>query len=80
MTRSIIYAKVNRMKLYEDYHVEVVPRVVVIENPFAKITFPSDLFCGTFDERWRIQNDKIERVFAGEALKEIENLKGDIET
>jgi len=77
---SIIEKLDIRMKLYEDYHVEVVPRVVVIENPFAKITFPSDLFCGIFDERWRIQNDKIERVFAGEALKEIENLKGDIET
>jgi hypothetical protein len=68
-----------RMKLYEDHHVEVVPRVVVTENPFAKVPFPSDLFCGPYDERWRIQNDKTERFFAGEVLKEIESLKEDTE-
>ena len=73
---SIIEKIDIRVKLYEDYPVEVVPRVVVIENPYARIPFLSDLFCAPFDERWRIQNDGIERVFAGDALKETEILKG----
>lgn len=64
-----------RITLYENFDITIVPRVVVIENPFARIPFPSDLFCGDFDERWKIQNDKIEKVFAGEALREIESLK-----
>lgn len=76
---SIIDKLGIRMKLYEDHHIEVVPRAIVIENPFARIPFPSDLFCGTFDEHWRIQSNKIERVFAGEALKEMEALKRETE-
>jgi hypothetical protein len=57
------------------HHSVYVPRVVIVENPFATIVFPENLFVGPFDERWKIQNDKIERVFAGDAIKEIESLK-----
>lgn len=53
------------------------PRVIVIENPFARIAFPSKLFVGPFDERWRWvkENGKIERIFAGNRLRELEELK-----
>jgi len=67
-----------RLKLYKNHHVMRVARVVVVENPFARIDFPDGLFVGSFDERWRYttQNGKIERVFAGSKLKELEGLKG----
>jgi len=67
------------MKLYEAHHVRRVPRLVVVENPFARMALPADLFNGPFDERWRWieeQNGKIERIFAGNKLKELESLKG----
>jgi hypothetical protein len=67
------------MKLAKDHHSSCVPRVVVIENPFARMVFPADLFNGPFDERWRWnekQNGKIERVFAGSKLEELEQLRG----
>jgi hypothetical protein len=64
-----------RMKLYENHHVQSVPRVVVIENPFARIKLPKNLFNGLFDERWRIGNDEVEMNFMGSALKESEFLK-----
>lgn len=64
----------------EGHHSTSVTRVVVVENPFAKIVFPEDLFVGPFDEHWRwaTKNGKIERVFAGERLKELETLKQEI--
>lgn len=68
-----------RMKLYEAHHVRMVPRLVVVENPFARMALPADLFNGPFDERWRWieeQNGKIEKIFAGNKLKELESLKG----
>ena len=67
-----------RMKLQKDHKVRSVLRVVVIENPFARVMFPGDLFCGSFDERWKWREDlngKVERVFAGSKLKELEELK-----
>lgn len=68
-----------RMKLYKNHHVMRVPRVVVVENPFARRVFPEDLFNGPFDEYWRWREDlngKIERVFIGNKLKELEEIKG----
>jgi len=67
-----------RLKLYETHHVRSVPRLIVVENPFAQKSFPEDLFNGPFDERWhwRMQNGKCERVFAGNKLKELEDIKG----
>ena len=66
-----------RMKLYKDYRIVSVPRVVVIENPFARVAFPAELSNGPFDERWRIGDDEQERVFVGGKLKELESLKCD---
>lgn len=68
-----------RIELYKDHHVGTVPRVVVVENPSSRIPFLKDLFTGPFDERWRWKenlNGKIERVFVGAKLKELEELKG----
>ena len=66
-----------RTALYKDHSITSVPRVVVIENPYARIVFPADLFNGPFDERWRRENDRQERVFMGSKLKELESLKCD---
>jgi hypothetical protein len=68
---------INR-KIVKNHHSSRVPRVVVVENPFARMTLLEDLFNGPFDERWhwRMQNGKCERVFAGNKLKELEDIKG----
>ena len=69
-----------RLKLYQNHSVETVPRVVAVENPFARIPLPEDLFRGPFDERWRWmeeQNGKVKRVFAGDSLRELEALDRD---
>lgn len=69
-----------RLKLYQDHSVETVPRVITVENPFARIPLPEGLFRGPFDERWRWverQNGKVERIFAGNSLRELEALDED---
>ncbi|MCP4709544.1 MAG: hypothetical protein GY869_13035, partial [Planctomycetes bacterium] len=45
----------------------LMPRVVVVENPYARFAFPEDLFVGQFDERWRRteENGATERIFVG---------------
>jgi hypothetical protein len=70
-----------RMKLCKKHPVRNVPRIVVIENPFARMSFPSDLFNKSFDERWSWRKDdgKITRVFEGNSLEEYEALKGEQE-
>ena len=68
-----------RIKLYETHHVRSVPRLIVVENPFTQKLFPEDLFNGPFDECWKWGEDlngEIERIFAGNKLKELESLKG----
>lgn len=67
-----------RMKLYESHHVRRAPRIVIMDNPFARMALPINLFNGSFDERWRWREDlngKVERVFVGSKLKELEELK-----
>jgi hypothetical protein len=61
----------------ESHHSTYVTRVVVVENPFAQITFPDNLFNGPFDERWRWrkQNGEVERIFAGDKLRELKSPK-----
>jgi hypothetical protein len=68
-----------RIKLYENHHVKIVPRLIVVENPFAREAFSEDLFNGPFDEHWRWieeQSGKIERIFTGNKLKELKAIKG----
>jgi len=67
-----------RQKLHKIYQVRREPRLIVVENPYARVVFPWDLFRGSFDERWKWREDlngKVERVFAGSKLKELEKLK-----
>jgi hypothetical protein len=65
------------MKVVNYHHSIRVPRVVVVENPLARIAFPEDLFVGPFDEHWRCteQKGEIERIFVGSKLQELESLK-----
>jgi len=73
---------VEEIEFIKNYHSSrvtssFVPRVVVVENPLARIAFPEDLFVGPFDEhgRWTEENGKIDRIFAGSKLEELGNLK-----
>jgi hypothetical protein len=52
-------------------------RVVILENPWAPNQLDRGLFCGRFDERYgdRDQDGTIQRIFAGEAVEEIEMLE-----
>jgi hypothetical protein len=52
-------------------------RVVVHENPWASNPLEGSLFCGRFDERHgdQVQDGTIQRIFAGEAVKEIDALE-----
>jgi len=47
------------------------PRVVVCENPFARIPLPRGVLCGTLDERWAYHAAPT-RIFAGDKLEQIE--------
>ena len=66
-----------RMKLHKTYRIKSLPRIIIAENPYARIAFPAGLFKGPFDERWGWieKNGKIERIFVGSKLKELESLK-----
>jgi hypothetical protein len=66
----------QRMELQKHHKLRMVLRVVVIENLFARIPLPADIFRGYFDERWQYKNNKCKRIFAGGKLKELEALKG----
>ena len=43
-------------------------RVVVHENPYARVPFPVDLFRGPYDERYGGLDGRIQRLFHGETL------------
>jgi len=49
-------------------------RTIVLENPYARTPFPSDLFVGSFDQHWRLQSGWFRLAFIG---SEIERLKFD---
>jgi len=51
---------------------DTVVRIVVYENPYARIPLPATLFRGPFDERWGADGDLIRRVFVGDLLAELE--------
>jgi hypothetical protein len=46
-------------------------RVIVIENPFARIPFPSDLFVGPFDQRWRKESDWFSLSYMGSEIAKL---------
>jgi hypothetical protein len=51
-------------------------RTIVLENPYARVPFPHDLFVGEFDQRWRMNKETgwFGLAFMG---SELERLKGD---
>jgi hypothetical protein len=53
-----------------------VVRVVVYENPFARIPLSRELFCGNYDERFGNVDGRMSRIFSGEGIKGIEQLLG----
>jgi hypothetical protein len=53
-------------------HRPAVGRVRVIRNPFARISFPRDLFLGPYDEHWEYADSEVHRIFAGALAREIE--------
>jgi hypothetical protein len=46
-------------------------RTVVLENPYARIAFPQDLFAGPFDQRWRMQSGWFSLAFVGAELADL---------
>jgi hypothetical protein len=52
-------------------------RVVVYENPYARIPLGRDLFCGPFDERWGVDGEFIQRVLVGSEVAAIEAALGE---
>lgn len=53
------------------YSYEGTIRTIVLENPYAKIAFPPDLFAGPFDQRWRMQSGWFSLSFMGTKLEEL---------
>ena len=46
-------------------------RVVVHENPYARVPIPPDIFTGPYDERYGPSEGKIQRLFAGEEVAKL---------
>ena len=44
-------------------------RVVVHENPHARVKLPEEVFRGPYDERYGWRNEKIQRVYAGHGIQ-----------
>jgi hypothetical protein len=54
-------------------------RVIVHENPYARMKWPQDLFRGPWDEHYGIgEEGYIRRVYAGQAVLEWEKLTGKV--
>jgi hypothetical protein len=43
-------------------------RTVVLENPYARMPFPPDLFMGPFDQRWHQESGHFRVCFMGSEL------------
>jgi hypothetical protein len=46
-------------------------RVVVHENPYARIPLPRELFCGAWDERYGRLDGRIQQLFQGEEVAKL---------
>lgn len=70
-----------RMALYEHCRPTLgeALQLKVFENPLARKPLPEHIFCGNYDARYRFNhgNGKIERVFAGEQLRNAERVSDD---
>ncbi len=47
-------------------------RVIVHENPFARIPLTRELFRGPYDERFGPEGDHMTRLYAGEEIRKLE--------
>jgi hypothetical protein len=47
-------------------------RVVVYENPYARVPLPRNIFDGPFDERWGPDGDAIGLIYAGPEIAKLE--------
>lgn len=54
-------------------------RVVVYENPCARIPLSPELFRGSYDERYRITENRVVREFRGEEILKLENEEKDLD-
>ncbi len=61
------YVEAGRGPIYQR-----LPRVIVCENPGARMPFPREVLCGPFDERWAIVDQGLRPVYAGMRVHEIE--------
>ncbi len=53
---------------------ETALRVVVHENPYARMPLHRELFIGPYDERYGPQDEHISWVFAGDGITKLEAL------
>jgi len=51
---------------------DTIPRVVVHENPYARMPLTREIFVGPFDERFGPEGDHMMRVFAGTEIEKLE--------
>lgn len=59
--------------LAESRHHRRTIRAIVIENPYARIPFPADLFRGPFDQRWGWNGRWCGPVWIGSTLESLSN-------
>ena len=50
-------------------------RVVVYENPYARMPLHPKLFTGPYDERYSCIEDRIDKTFQGEGIAEFDDSK-----
>lgn len=48
-------------------------RAIVLENPYARIAFPDDLFVGAFDQHWRMESGCFQLSFIGTELQRLKS-------
>lgn len=52
--------------------------VIVWENRFAELPFPRELFCGCYDERYGLEGDTFQRIYAGNGVLDYDALHDEV--
>ena len=63
LTQQVANALVGARYLYQG-----AIRTLVLENPYARMPFPPDLFLGPFDQRWHQESGRFRPCFMGSEL------------
>lgn len=58
---------------HANYSYQGTIRTILLENPYARIAFPADLFAGPFDQRWRMESGWFRLAFIGSELERLKN-------